>query len=84
MLFMASRLIYIQNPFAVGISGNRFMLHLSTIPFVESNPIPVKSGLNLLGHLENVLRLPLTTSTDETNDDSENLPNDVEDENNPQ
>lgn len=36
--------------------------------FVESNPIPVKSGLNLLGHLENVLRLPLTTSTDETNE----------------
>jgi 4-hydroxy-tetrahydrodipicolinate synthase len=36
--------------------------------FVESNPIPVKAGLNLLGHLENVLRLPLTTSVDSTNE----------------
>lgn len=36
--------------------------------FVESNPIPVKAGLNLLGHIENVLRLPLTTSTDATNE----------------
>ena len=33
---MASRLIYIQNPFAVGISGNRFMLHLSTISAYSS------------------------------------------------
>lgn len=36
--------------------------------FVESNPIPVKSALNLLGHLENVLRLPLTSSVDSTNE----------------
>lgn len=27
--------------------------------FVESNPIPVKAMLQLLGHMENVLRLPL-------------------------
>jgi 4-hydroxy-tetrahydrodipicolinate synthase len=36
--------------------------------FVESNPIPVKAALNLLGHIENVLRLPLTTSVDSTNE----------------
>lgn len=27
--------------------------------FVESNPIPVKAGLSMMGRLENVLRLPL-------------------------
>jgi 4-hydroxy-tetrahydrodipicolinate synthase len=27
--------------------------------FVESNPIPVKAGLAMMGRLENVLRLPL-------------------------
>ncbi|HEX2787850.1 MAG TPA: 4-hydroxy-tetrahydrodipicolinate synthase [Ignavibacteria bacterium] len=44
------------------------LLNLLKNCFVESNPIPVKAGLNLLGHIENVLRLPLTISTDATND----------------
>lgn len=35
--------------------------------FVESNPIPVKSALSLSGLIENRLRLPLTSSTEETN-----------------
>lgn len=34
--------------------------------FVESNPIPVKGGLSLLGLCENILRLPLTPATDKT------------------
>lgn len=35
--------------------------------FVESNPIPVKAGLNAMGVIQNVLRLPLTSSTESTN-----------------
>lgn len=34
--------------------------------FVESNPIPAKSAMYSLGMIENVLRLPLTTSTNST------------------
>ncbi len=34
--------------------------------FVESNPIPVKGGLSLLGLCENSLRLPLTPATADT------------------
>lgn len=34
--------------------------------FVESNPIPVKAGMNALGHIENVLRPPLYNSTEST------------------
>jgi Dihydrodipicolinate synthase/N-acetylneuraminate lyase len=34
--------------------------------FLESNPIPVKAGMNILGHMENVLRPPLYKSTENT------------------
>jgi 4-hydroxy-tetrahydrodipicolinate synthase len=34
--------------------------------FIESNPIPVKTGMNYLGLMENVLRPPLYKSTDST------------------
>lgn len=34
--------------------------------FVESNPIPVKAGLAAMGVIENVLRLPLTPSSEST------------------
>lgn len=34
--------------------------------FIESNPIPVKAGMNYLGLIENVLRPPLYGSTDKT------------------
>ncbi len=34
--------------------------------FVESNPIPVKGGLSLMGLCQNVCRLPLTPATKET------------------
>jgi len=30
--------------------------------FVESNPIPVKAGMNILGHMDNLLRPPLYAS----------------------
>jgi 4-hydroxy-tetrahydrodipicolinate synthase len=36
--------------------------------FVESNPIPVKAGLSLLGLIENVLRPPLYASTETTSE----------------
>jgi 4-hydroxy-tetrahydrodipicolinate synthase len=34
--------------------------------FIESNPIPVKAGMNYLGLMENILRPPLYKSTDNT------------------
>ena len=36
--------------------------------FVESNPIPVKAGMFLLGLVRNNLRLPLTSATENTLD----------------
>ena len=36
--------------------------------FIESNPIPVKAGMNYLGLMENVLRPPLYGSTEKTYD----------------
>jgi 4-hydroxy-tetrahydrodipicolinate synthase len=45
-------------------------LHLQLVPwmtaaFCESNPIPVKAALALLGRMQNVLRLPLVPLLDE-------------------
>jgi 4-hydroxy-tetrahydrodipicolinate synthase len=45
-------------------------LHFKLLPwmraaFVESNPIPVKAALSMMGRLQNVLRLPLVPITDE-------------------
>ena len=35
------------------------LLHLMNINFIESNPIPAKAALNMMGMIENQLRLPL-------------------------
>ena len=48
-------------------------LHYALMPlfkacFVESNPIPAKAGMAVLGLMENVLRLPLVPATDATVD----------------
>ena len=48
-------------------------LHYQLMPlfkacFVESNPIPAKAGMAVLGLMENVLRLPLAPATDATVD----------------
>ncbi|MBP5539367.1 MAG: 4-hydroxy-tetrahydrodipicolinate synthase [Bacteroidales bacterium] len=48
-------------------------LHYALMPlfkacFVESNPIPAKAGMSVLGLMENVLRLPLSPATDATID----------------
>lgn len=57
------------------ISAGKFVeardIHHKLMPlfkncFVESNPIPVKAGMNSLGLLENVLREPLYSSTEDT------------------
>lgn len=42
------------------------LLPLIDLLFRESNPIPVKAALHLLGRLENVLRLPLMPASPET------------------
>ncbi len=48
-------------------------LHYELMPlfkacFVESNPIPAKAGMSVLGLMENVLRLPLVPAADSTVD----------------
>jgi len=40
------------------------LLHLMNINFIESNPIPAKAALSMMGMIENQLRLPLTTLSD--------------------
>lgn len=37
------------------------LLHLMNANFIESNPIPAKAALNMMGMLENELRLPLVS-----------------------
>jgi 4-hydroxy-tetrahydrodipicolinate synthase len=38
---------------------NKRLMPLMSAAFVESNPIPAKAGLAMMGRIENVLRLPL-------------------------
>ena len=40
---------------------NKRLMPLMTAAFVESNPLPAKAGLAMMGRIENVLRLPLVT-----------------------
>lgn len=40
------------------------LLDLMQLNFIESNPIPVKAAMNLMGMLENFVRLPLTPITE--------------------
>jgi len=40
------------------------MLDLMNVNFIESNPIPAKTALSLMGFMENSLRLPLTSIDD--------------------
>lgn len=47
--------------------------------FVESNPIPVKSALAFKGLIKNRLRLPLTSSTDQTDRLMESVMSDLAD-----
>jgi 4-hydroxy-tetrahydrodipicolinate synthase len=37
------------------------LLPLMNINFIESNPIPVKAALHMMGLIENEVRLPLVT-----------------------
>lgn len=46
---------------------NKQLTPLFTHCFVESNPIPVKAAMALLGLMEPVMRLPLTAATEATN-----------------
>ena len=45
---------------------NNMLLPLYKACFVESNPIPVKAGLSLMGLCEMEMRLPLTPATEKT------------------
>jgi len=64
-------IVKMTNLLSEGKTVEAAALHHKLMPlfkgcFVESNPIPVKSALSLLGLIENRLRLPLTSSTGET------------------
>lgn len=54
------------NAFADGDVSRALKLHQAYYPmfkdlFIESNPVPVKAGLAMLGQMEEEVRLPLTT-----------------------
>lgn len=40
------------------------LLHLMNVNFIESNPIPVKAAMAMMGLLEDHYRLPLTPASD--------------------
>ena len=42
------------------------IMPLSNLLFVESNPIPVKAAMHLLGKMTKEIRLPLTEASEET------------------
>ena len=48
---------------AMGIHHDLFVLHQAM--FMESNPIPVKTALALMGRMTDEMRLPLCPLTDE-------------------
>jgi len=49
----------LANQFAAARDLQRKYLHLMEVNFVESNPIPVKAAMALMGLLESVWRLPM-------------------------
>jgi 4-hydroxy-tetrahydrodipicolinate synthase len=55
-----------RGDFAEGRRIHNRLLRLMNLNFVESNPIPVKASLALLGLCEEVFRLPLCPPTDAT------------------
>ena len=55
-----------EGDMAEAVRINNALMPLYDACFVESNPIPAKGGLNVLGLCENELRLPLTPATPPT------------------
>jgi 4-hydroxy-tetrahydrodipicolinate synthase len=55
-----------RGDFAEGRRIHNRLLRLMNLNFVESNPIPVKASLALLGLCEESFRLPLCPSTEGT------------------
>jgi 4-hydroxy-tetrahydrodipicolinate synthase len=53
-----------QNDFAAARRIHTALLPLLTVNFIESNPIPVKSAMAMLGLLEEVYRLPMVPPRD--------------------
>jgi 4-hydroxy-tetrahydrodipicolinate synthase len=53
-----------QNDFAAARRLHAALLPLMTVNFIESNPIPVKSAMAMLGLLEEVYRLPMVPPRD--------------------
>lgn len=67
-----------------GNTADAAVLHHKLMPlfkacFIESNPIPVKSALSILGLIRNRLRLPLTSAVVETDRLMEKILNETED-----
>jgi 4-hydroxy-tetrahydrodipicolinate synthase len=50
--------------FAAAREEHTTLLPLMLVNFIESNPIPVKAGLAILGLLDEVYRLPMVPPSD--------------------
>ncbi len=64
-------IVKMANLLTLGKTAEAAALHHKLMPlfkgcFIESNPIPVKAALSIAGLIENRLRLPLTSSSEET------------------
>ena len=57
ILFLAVVVLAPERAFAHNVSGR-------DAAFVESNPMPIKAGLAMMGRIQNVLRLPLVPLSD--------------------
>jgi len=57
-----------RGEFAAGRAHHAKLLRLMSLNFVESNPIPVKAALALMGLCEEVVRLPLVPASEATRD----------------
>lgn len=57
---------FLENRWAEALRIHRELLALSKAMFIETNPIPVKAAMRLLGRDSGMLRLPMTEARPET------------------
>jgi 4-hydroxy-tetrahydrodipicolinate synthase len=62
-----------EGDFAGARALQRAWMPLMEMNFIESNPIPVKTAMSMMGLLEPVWRLPMTPPAEETRAKIENV-----------
>jgi len=65
LLFSSMVRLCLEEKFSAARVVHEELLNLMSLNFIESNPIPVKSALAMMGMIEEAYRLPLTPMTGE-------------------